>query len=327
MIISVVERTPIGTEESSSSAWRRILCAKERYSFFQTPQWAALLADLLPNARPYHRRFQFSDGREALLPCLSLPKKWGLHKLESLPWGTYGDLIAAAPLTDDHRYAAIKSLLTLRHPICTVTVNPAEYTESVSEPLKGKFGWKVKTCATHILHLQPGFEAIWSQRFQPRLRTSIRRAEREGVTIRSGLSEENVEIIKSLYRTACEQWSGVETLPEDFFGRLTRLNQESAQIWIAEREDVPLAANVMFYGRGEAQYFAGASDKRYSSLQSPKFLMSEIIRDACARKITDFNFGASGGLPGVEQFKGLFGAEEAPYRQLHAAHLLFRGIL
>ena len=303
--------------------WWDLLSRLERYSFFHTPRWAERLANTLPDSRPCHHWFRFSDGTEAVIPLFAVPKRFGIPKLESLPWGTYGGLISPESLSWDHYRLAAAQLVILFRPVCQVTLSPTGY-PLLENAMHADSGIQVRERSTHVLPLSHSFEEIWSRRFQARNRTNIRRAREQGVQADWSNSRESVEAMKRLYQRATHRWEGVETVPDRFFDLLVDLPGDEVRIWMARKEDEILAGDVVFYGKGEAQYFVGASDERFTHLQGSKLLMSEIIRDACGRGFSWFNFGASGGLPGVEQFKRIFGGEEVPYASVTWRHPAIR---
>lgn len=297
--------------------WERILAERDSYSFFHAPQWADLLHSVLPQGRMKHLFLRFSDGNEAVLPLLALPRKFMFYKIESLPWGTYGGLISSSTMTEHHYRAISRLVLSWREPIAILTLPPGERIEEDSS-----LQFHGQSLTTHILPLQNGFDEIWNTRFQSRLRTSIRKAQREGVTISGSSDKHAIQELKRLYLKACEAWQNIETLPMHFFEALETLPETGFKIWIAECRGEAIATDLLFYGKGDVQYFAGASAREFSALQAPKLLMSEIIQDACHRGYLSLNFGASGGLSGVEQFKRLFGAEPVQYRRIRLTHPL-----
>lgn len=318
--VSVADSARFPTEKPLS-LWNELLQRQETYSYFQTPGWSSILQSTIPNAKACHRWFRFSDGKEAVLPLFLLPRRWGIGKLESLPWGGYGGLIGDRPLMLEHYEAALKKVLTLRSPRCEISEPPILADPNSSEDAARSV--YTRTASTHLLELSGSFEEIWANRFQGRNRTAIRRASDRGVEIRWSNEPEAAEAMKSLYQQAMNRWKGVETLPLRFFDSLRDWPGEEIRIWLAWYEDRAIAGDVVLYGKGEAQYFAGASDLLDSKLNAARLLMSEIIRDACLRGFRIFNFGASGGLEGVERFKGIFGGNpHVYYRRVYSHPLL-----
>ncbi|MFB3787415.1 MAG: GNAT family N-acetyltransferase [bacterium] len=322
MTLRLLERAAL-PDEKPYDLWWNLLSRMERYSFFHMPRWAELLTNTLPDLRPFHQWLRFSDGTEAVLPLFMLPKRLGVMKLESLPWGTYGGLVSPDSLSWDHYRLAVRECLRLFRPVCQITLSPGDF-ERFHSALHADAAIQNRERSTHILPLSRPFEEIWSRRFQPRNRTNIRRAREQGVRAEWSNSREAVQAMKQLYQRATHRWEGVETVPERFFDSLADLSGDEVRIWLARKDDAILAGDMVFYGKGEAQYFAGAGDERFLSFHGSKLLMSEIIRDACERGFSWFNFGASGGLAGVEQFKRIFGGETVPYASIAWRHPVAR---
>ncbi|MBI1387484.1 MAG: GNAT family N-acetyltransferase [bacterium] len=293
-----VERAP----EAVLDAWREVLAGQARYSYYQTPPWADLLLRTLPGARAEHRLIEFDDGLRAVWPLISTPKRFGLRKLESLPWGAYGGLLSTTPLTRAHRDAAARAVLGWKTPVLECAGNPLD-SASIRAAMK----------ETRILSMNGDPAALW-EGFQPRNRTAIRRARENGAAVRMGNSREFVEAFARLYnRASAEYWSGVDTMPDAFFSAMAERPDENLQLWIAEMDGRPACADLIAYGRGEAQYIAGAADRSLTKTHAARALMAAILEDACQRGFEIFNFGGSAGLEGVEQFKRLFGARPAAY--------------
>lgn len=303
--------------------WNEILSSLGQYSFFQTHEWVDILYKSMPGAKHRHCLLTFSDGVSALLPLLSIPKKWGIRKVDSLPWGTYGGFLGEQALSNAHYAAALQSMTSLFEPVCIITLPPKMKEQNKDQPISTDTDsnrWQ----STHILKLDSDFDSLWDTKFQSRNRTAIRKALKRGVQCRFSNLEGDINQFHALYQKACERWQDVETLPDSFFNQLIDYDPEKIKLWLADYEGRIIAADLILYGKGEAQYFAGASDLEFSHLNASKLLMSEIIRDAVSRGYSLFNFGASAGLKGVEQFKRHFGAEKVDYQRLFAAHPVLR---
>ncbi|MBZ0254737.1 GNAT family N-acetyltransferase [bacterium] len=303
-----VEQCEIGLNEFLCSAWLSILGAMPQYSFFQTPHWSQILDASLPYSTMSPARFRFSDKSEAVLPLFQSSKRFGFQKWESLPWGAYGGLLSESQISHEHYDAAAQKLLWFRAPIFECCENPLLPGGLRTHP--------TKSCSnkiTHIVTVPDDVDALWAK-FQPRNRSAIRRAREEGVVVRYGNDEAAVCALQQLYQRAQDEyWSGVETVPQLFFDALLQFPDEHIQVWLAEYKDNVIAADLILYGKNEAQYFIGAANRDYAKQNAPRVLMAAILEDASQRNIGYFNFGGSAGQTGVEQFKGLFGAEEVEY--------------
>jgi hypothetical protein len=310
MAIHVIEHRALGEENQK---WLSILEKKEQYSFFETPAWAALLQKTLPYAKPCHHWFRFSDQKEAVLPMFSFTTRFFLKKFESLPWGCYGGLISDSVLATGHYDAAVPRFVSLFSPVFIITVSPFADIDTANLPNQNPIPKQ-----THVLALEDA-ETFWAQ-IQNRTRTNIQHAKAEGVRIGRANDLPTLDRITALYKQSCERWEGVQTVSPAFFKNLPEGEPEDVGIWIAEKDDRLLSMCVMLYGKNEVNYFIGASDIAYSRMQAPKLLMFEIIQDAIAQGYRQFNFGASGGMEGVERFKRHFGGQAQRYTQIRYTH-------
>ncbi len=311
MIPEVQDSAFIPTEHSYS-IWYEMLNRMESYSFFQTPHWAEILCSYNPDLVPWHRWFAFSDGFECVLPMIAVRKIGWISKLDSMPWSTYGGLIGLKKPHYEHFLSAAKYCLSLKKPVLDVTLNPAE----VVDIQKADGQNRIIQHETQILKLDRPFEEIWETCFHKNNRRDIRQTQNKNVTVCWSNKKDALESMKRLYQLSCEKWEGVSTIPLLFFDKLIGLPENEVRFWLADFENKAIAGAVVFYGKNEVQYFAAARDPRVSKLNASKFLLSEIIKDACQREYSLFNFGASSGLKGVERFKEIFGAQKWRYYRL-----------
>ena len=316
MKVRVIDHDVLSIDEAKSE-WQSLVKKRDRYSFFQTPQWSQWLAETLVASEAQLVAIHFLGGVKAFLPLFSTPKRLGLRKLESLPWGAYGGMLSADPLTAAHYQAARLAIGRLTTPVIEMTLNPLDLPA-------GFHSLPHIPRTTHILELGESFERLWHS-FQPRTRTAIRRAEDEGVTVRQTSHAEGVKILYKLYQEASQHWqAGVERVPQRFFEAMARNPCPQAVVWIADQKGKPVAADLMLYGKGEVQYMLGASRRTEGKGSAPRLLISKVIEDACQRNIQYLNFGGSAGLEGVERFKTLFAAQEWPYVTLRWCGLHIR---
>lgn len=319
MKVALTQCTPINTS-NHADLWMDVLNTCVHYSFFQTPAWTNLLCECIDGARNESLYLEFSDGVNAIMPLVSIPQKMGIRKLESLPWGCYGGLVSSTLLTEAHFLTTIEAITPLHKPLAQIFCNPLHeipHNWPISVDVNEKESWGIRL---------DSYEQFWKG-VQSRTRTAINKAERVGVEVTQGLKDKDINTLHELYVKANAHWEGVETLPDTFFDTLNTLPDHSAKVWTAWHNNTPLAADLMLYGKGEVQYFAGAADREHSNMQAPKLLMSRIIHDACENKFTYFNLGASAGLEGVERFKKALGAEVWKYQSLRWIHPLIKIIV
>jgi lipid II:glycine glycyltransferase (peptidoglycan interpeptide bridge formation enzyme) len=176
---------------------------------------------------------------------------------------------------------------------------------------------------THVARL--GEEALLWGAIQPRTRSILRKAESAGLRAWGRNCVEEIQQAEALYRQACERWEGIATVPASFFDTLVGVPCEQARVWLAG-QDEPVSMAVILYGKNEVQYFLGANGPEAAALHSAKWLLWHIMTDAAQRGFRWFNFGASGGLEGVAQFKRHLGGTPIQYSQTSYWHPLWQRI-
>jgi serine/alanine adding enzyme len=307
-------------DEYPYQEWNILLEQIPAWSFFQTPTWSQIVTETLIDSKPCHHWIRYSDGLEAILPGISIAKRFGFRKIESLPWGTYGDLISIQPVTNKHRLLLSK-ILRLNTPLCDLTIPVSNY-NTIPMQNDELANLSMKHRYTHILELQPSFEEVWNEKFQSRNKTSIKRIRKNTLKITRSSDRQHVEQFKNLYQQAKKQWEGIETIPDRFFESLNHHLCDSIQIWSAHNENTLVSAMIMLFGKNEIQYFAGATHPEYRKLGGSKLILTELIKYGCENGYRYCNFGASGGEKGVEQFKEIFGGEKSEYCQIRIKHKL-----
>lgn len=299
-------------DEAPLSAWETAMDRMPRHSFFQTPAWADIALETIPGSHPGHLLLRFSDGAEAILPRIAVPRRFGLRKWESMPWGTYGGLVGVNT-GPEHLRAALDLGRSPLAPVSSATVHPLDYAEHTEWEAPG---FRLVEKTTHLLKLDGPFEEI-EHRFQSRTRTAIRKARNEDIEICCGNGSDAIGALRDLYANAAGRHGGALAIPPAFFDALERHGGKGVLVWTALHKGQAVAADLMLYGKNEAQYHTGARDAERAPDGTPKLLMAEIIRHACGEGIGWLNLGASAGIAGVERFKELFGAKKTLYAAVH----------
>jgi lipid II:glycine glycyltransferase (peptidoglycan interpeptide bridge formation enzyme) len=121
----------------------------------------------------------------------------------------------------------------------------------------------------------------------------VRRAEKDGVTVRSSTDSADLQIFMDLHNETVRRHS-FTPYPEGYFQSQLELfgADDQIRIFIAEFEGKPMAAGVIMYYEGVASYHHGAStsDPAYRKIPASYLLQWEAIREALRRKCHTYNF-------------------------------------
>jgi len=147
-------------------------------------------------------------------------------------------------------------------------------------------------------------------------RYNIRLAQKRGVTVRSGTLSD-LELLYAMYDETARRDQFI-IRPLDYYGDAwgSFIEAGLAQPLIAEFENAPIAALILFHFAGRAYYFYGMSRDLHRNLMAPHLLQWEAMRWARAQGCTVYDmWGAPDTLDesdpmwGVYHFKQGFGGQ------------------
>jgi GNAT acetyltransferase-like protein len=161
-----------------------------------------------------------------------------------------------------------------------------------------------------VLQLAPGEETIW-EGYDPRLRRSVRRAEKAGLVAERGLARFNAFF--ELYAGQSRDWSIRWHHRRERLEAMLSVLGNQAEVWVGTYEGQPLCTQLVLYQPGrDVHFWISGARPESRPLAAYHFLLDEIILDAGRRGFTECHFGASLGNPEVEHFKLAFGAAPRP---------------
>jgi lipid II:glycine glycyltransferase (peptidoglycan interpeptide bridge formation enzyme) len=194
---------------------------------------------------------------------------------------------------------------TVRHEL--TLFDPQARVRAALEPLLGRH--LIETDVP-VLDLTPNPEVVW-ERYDQRLRRSVRRAGQVGVVARRG--RDGFETFYRLYAAQAREWPLPWHHRRDRLLRMIDALAERAEIWVGSYEGDPLCAQlVLVHSDREIHFWLSGARPESRKVAAFHFLLHEIILDASQRGIRACHFGTSLGNPGVERFKLAYGAVPRP---------------
>ena len=294
-------------ERPTALLWEDVV-SRSRYStFFHTPTWAQIVMGAYPEFQIATKGFALDDGVVAIVPLVATTERNRYFRwCESMFPGGYGGAVAQRILTREEVRLVYERLPDSRTAYLHVMGNPFS-----GQELPPSYS-RSPEC-THVLNLAEGFEAVFRS-FSQGHRHKARRALRAGVTINAAETEEEYWVYyHEVYADTLRRWGDATLIrfPYSLFEQIYRHRTDRIKLWLARMNGRIVAGNVVFYHQGIVSYWHGAMLRSASRSDPTTLLQTEIIRDACVRGDRWFDFGPSGGLKGVEEFKEGFRAERA----------------
>jgi FemAB-related protein (PEP-CTERM system-associated) len=162
-----------------------------------------------------------------------------------------------------------------------------------------------KVSMTIPLHTDP--DVLWAG-FTHKHRKNVRRAYKNGLTVRSG----GAELLPAFYTMLSLSWRhlGTPLYAPRYFAELLAALPQSTRIFICyDANERPVAAALTGYCNGvvEGLWAGGGSAGR--ELDANYVLYWEMIRDACIRGCRSFHLGRSTAHSGGEDFKARWNAQ------------------
>jgi CelD/BcsL family acetyltransferase involved in cellulose biosynthesis len=180
-----------------------------------------------------------------------------------------------------------------------------------------------RSFAYHKLDLRPDLTEIWKGLHKNCIQRKILRAEREKLRCEIGRDDST---IREFYRlqVATRRRHGVPPQPIRWFRNLAAYFGDALQIFLAFKENHPIAGILALTNRRCVTYKYSCSNDAFRSLGGGPFLLWSLIKDAKARGMEELDLGRSDGT-GLVAYKDRWGAKrtELTYWQ-HPAPLANR---
>jgi CelD/BcsL family acetyltransferase involved in cellulose biosynthesis len=287
----------------SFELWEQVVSKSAYSTFFHTPTWAQVIVETFPEFRICTKGFVLDDGTVAIVPMVStIERNRYFRWCESMFPGGYGGVVAARELAQAELDSISRCLTTAQTAYIHVMGNPF-----VSHELAPIFSRTV--LSTHMVDLTEGFETLFS-RYTKSKKKDTRKAQKLGVEISIAESEDEFRAYYQVYEDTLRRW-GDQTLivyPYRLFERICHHRSDEIALWAAKFKGNIVAGALNFYKNGCVIGWHTATCERFLKYRLFPLLLTEMIRDACNRGFNYFDFGPSGGLKGVEDYKEEFGA-------------------
>jgi serine/alanine adding enzyme len=160
-----------------------------------------------------------------------------------------------------------------------------------------------------LLALPADPQNLWRERFPSKLRSQIRRPQKDGLVARFG-----VEHLPAFYHVFARHMRdlGTPVLPRAFFEALPRLFPEQVRFGVVYRGDEPCAAGCGFIWRDELEMTWASSLLEYKRNAPNMLLYWAFMEQAIAEGMQTFNFGRSSPGTGPHRFKTQWGGADVP---------------
>jgi serine/alanine adding enzyme len=277
--------------------WDEFVRARPAASVYLLSGWALLAREVFG-----HEAF-FLEARDAMgylrgvLPLVRQKSLLFGDFLTSMPFFNYGGALAEEVR---HAQALMEHARTLAQ---TLGCRYLEFRDAQPQPGE----WRVRTDkVTLIRELPPDFATL-SKQLGAKLRSQVKRAEREDPTVRVG----GAELLDDFYGVFCRTMRdlGTPVYPRRFLAAILECFPTESLLVVVYRRGVPAAGGflVMSGGRAEIPWAACREDAKPAGFNMR--LYWELLRAVLERGCHQFDFGRSTIDSGTYKFKLQWGAK------------------
>ncbi len=170
--------------------------------------------------------------------------------------------------------------------------------------------WPLRSHKVSMRLPLPPDHAVLMKSYPSKLRSQIRRAQKEGMVVKIG----GGELLNDYYAvfSRCMRDLGTPVYAREFFRVIGETFSKEVRFCVVSLEGTPLAAGLLYGFRQRLEIPWAASDKRYSRLAPNMLLYSAVLEFACREGYTEFDFGRSSINSGTYRFKQQWGAQPHP---------------
>jgi predicted N-acyltransferase len=163
----------------------------------------------------------------------------------------------------------------------------------------------------HELDLRPDLDTLYDNLHHDSIQRKIRRAEREGLTLQEGATEEILDDFYSLLKLTRERHR-VPPQPKKWFLNLIECFGDALTIRVAYSRQRAVAAMLTLRHGDTLVYKYGCSDRKFNNLGGMHLLYWQAIQEAKAAGLSRFDFGRTDAdQQGLITFKKRWGAVES----------------
>jgi hypothetical protein len=291
--------------------WEAACRSCDYATFFHTPQWAEC-AGRYQGLTKYSvaHTVVFNDGMTAVLPTFVISKFGGLIKTTYLSaYGTYGGWVSSSPLTKDH--ASLLAGHICKNGSVIWRENPLDpVVAGINIPGAGED-------YTHLFDLRKSEEALYAASSHAHHK-ALKKAISQNIQIRMATTADEWNAYHTLYQASLDRWHKQEKSTRIVYGKslfaLLQSFPEHCKLWLAYKEQVPIAGIVCFYWNHHMVAWHGAASDTGFDARPNNLLYWDVMKNAKASGYWWFDCNPSGSYPGVVQFKEHLGAQKVRSR-------------
>lgn len=298
------------TTPAEEAVWDRYVSEHPLSSGYHQMAWRKVIATCFGHQTFYYMAKEDGGEIRGILPLIFLASPMFGRFLVSVPYFNYGGLVA------DSQEAATALLGAAQG--CAGHLRAAHI--ELRHVAGVELPWPKKDHKVSMrLELPQRFDDLMKS-FTPKLRSQVRRGEKEGMIARTG----GMELLDDFYKVFARNMRdlGTPVYEKNFFGEMLRMFPKEARLCCIYLQDQVLAGGFLYGFKHTVEIPWASSDRRYARMAPNMMLYGAVLKYACEQGYRIFDFGRSSKESGTYRFKEQWGAKPI---QLHWYYWLQSG--
>ena len=290
----------LSVEEAAGEDWDPFVRQTAGASLYHLSGWTELAREVFGHRTLFVKARDASGTLAGVLPVIQQKSRLLGNFATSLAFYNYGGALTADP--------ELAGPLMLRAAGAAQALGCRYLEFRDSQPRAGEWAER-KDKITLQLPLPQSFEAL-TKRLGAKLRSQVKRAEREGVQCRTG----GRELVEDFYGVFAENMRdlGTPVYPKRFFEAILERFEPYCRLVVIDWHGEPSAAAFLTFWQGRAEVPWASCRAKAKPLGLNMKLYWELLSQAVSRGCSLFDFGRSSIDSGTYRFKRQWGAEPVP---------------
>jgi len=290
--------------------WDQFVLSHSQASGYHTLAWRGIISKVFGHRTYYLMAWDEEGMVQGVLPLVQTKSPLFGCFLTSMAFFNYGGVLANNNHSSD---SLLKKAAELAKEVGAAHIEIRQ-----AQPIATD--WPVRSRKVSMrLPLPSDYETLLKA-YPSKLRSQIRRAQKEGMDVRIG----GEELLEDYYHVfaRCMRDLGTPVYEKRFFRSIVETFPKEVRLCVVSLKGTPLASGLIYGFRNTLEIPWAASDKRFSRLAPNMLLYSAVLEFACREGFKEFDFGRSSVDSGTYRFKQQWGAQP---RQLYWYYWLAGG--
>jgi hypothetical protein len=316
--------------EDLEPAYARWLCEHRESLIYASSEYRQFLARIVPGTSCCLLAFQDDHaGRATDSIAGALPYFRAEHPtygivINSLPWyGSHGGCILTPSAGPEVRVALLARYREMiLHPdvlsaVMILTPGETRHLDQYVQALKPRLTDQRVGQMTALPRAGDNLPGRLERLISQKTRNQVRKSLKQGFRCETSDAEPAWRFLVETHRENLAAIGGRAKTWEQFMTLRKCLPESWRRLWIAKKDDRPVAALLLLYFNGTVEYFTPVIDKEFRSHQPLSFLIWHAMLDAATRGYQQWNWGGTwASQHSLHHFKAGWGASDRPYTYL-----------